>query len=152
MQTLTRILGGGLAVATALVALPLGLSAQDAPITPDAPAAPSAQVCTAQVTPAEIEAGAPAVQLTVAMSAAVGEVESLEAHSGGIAVASPQDLPRIELAADEAPAPITLDAEADEDNTWKVWVTTNEAEPGTHQVTFIGSEGRCTADVTVADR
>jgi hypothetical protein len=112
MQTLTRILGGGLAVATALIALPLGLSAQDAPSTPDAQ---SAQVCTAQVvTPAEIEAGAPAVQLTVAMSADVGEVESLEAESGGIAVASPQDLPRIELAADQAPAPITLDAEADE--------------------------------------
>jgi hypothetical protein len=122
-------------VASALVALPLGLSAQE---------------CTAEVTPAQIEAGAPAVQLTVAMSTDVGEVERLEAQGSGIAVASPRDLPRIELAAGETPAPITM--VASEENTWNVWVTTDAAEPGTHRVTFIGSEGRCSADLTVRVR
>ena len=136
MQNLTRILGA-LAVTAALVGAPDDLTAQ---------ANQPAPACTAEVLPAEIAAGANAVRLTVALSANVGEVASIEVPEGtGIAVAAPADLPRVALATDE-PQPIVMGTS---DNTWTVWVNTTEAEPGTHEVTFIGPEGRCTADLTV---
>jgi hypothetical protein len=137
MQNITRILGG-LAVAAAFVGTPHDVTAQVA--TPAAPA------CTAEVLPVEIAAGVTAVRLSVVLSADVGDVTSMEAAEGsGIAVSAPADLPRVPLATEEPQAI----AAGMGDNTWTVWVNTNEVDPGTHAVTFIGPEGRCTADLTV---
>ncbi len=136
MQNLTRILGA-IAVAAAVVGTPHDLTAQVNPLAP---------ACTAEVLPVEIASGAMAVRLTVALSADVGDVTSMEsAEDSGIAVSAPADLPRIPLATEE-PAAITAGMG---DNTWTVWVNTSETDPGTHAVTFVGSEGRCTADLTV---
>jgi hypothetical protein len=144
MQTFTRILGA-LAVTAAVVGMPGDLTAQ-VPASQVIPTAPAAPPCTAEVLPAEIAAGTNAVRLTVALSADVGEVGSMEAaEASGVAVAAPNDLPRIPLAT-EAPQPI---AAGEGDNTWTVWVNTSDADPGTHEVTFVGPEGRCTADLTV---
>jgi hypothetical protein len=141
MQNITRILGG-LAVAAAFVGTPHDVTAQVA--TPAAPAA--APVCTAEVLPAEIAAGVTAVRLSVVLSEDVGNVTSMEAAEGsGITVSAPADLPRVPLATEE---PQAIAAGIGE-NTWNVWVNTNEVDPGTHAVTFIGPEGRCTADLTV---
>lgn len=132
MRTLARALGSMLAVAAVMIGSPLDVGAQE---------------CTAEVLPAQIDGGANAVRLTVSMSSAVGEVAGLEAPSdSGIEVASPRDLPRSELAAGAPQAPITAGPRA---NSWIVWVNTSEARPGTHALTFVGSEGRCTASVTV---
>lgn len=137
MQNHNRILGA-LVVTAAVMAAPSDVSAQ---VNQSAPA------CTAEVLPAEIAAGASAVRLTVALSANVGDVASIEAPEGsGLAIAAPADLPRIPLATEE-PHPIMRGMG---DNTWTVWVNTSESEPGTHEVTFIGPEGRCTADLTVS--
>lgn len=136
MQNQTRILGA-LVVTAAVMAAPSDVSAQ---VNQNAPA------CTAEVLPAEIAAGASAVRLTVALSADVGDVASMEApEESGLAIAAPADLPRIPLATEE-PLAITRGMG---DNTWTVWVNTSEVDPGTHEVTFIGPEGRCTADLTV---
>lgn len=137
MQNITRILGA-LAVAAAVVGTPDGVTAQVS--TPRAPA------CTAEVLPVEIAAGAMAVRLNVVLSADVGDVTSMEAAEGsGIAVSAPADLPRVPLATEE---PNAIAAGIGE-NTWTVWVSTHEVDPGTHAVTFIGPKGRCTADLTV---
>jgi hypothetical protein len=139
MQNLTRILGA-VAVAAAVVGMPNGLTAQ---VNTAAPVAPA---CTAEVLPAEIASGAQAVRLTVALSADVGDVTAIEsAEDSGIAVAAPADLPRIPLATEEPAAIVAGMGE----NTWTVWVNTSEADPGVHAVTFVGPEGRCTADLTV---
>jgi hypothetical protein len=136
MQNHTRVLGA-LAVTAAVMAAPGAVSAQ---VDQSAPA------CTAEVLPAEIAAGASAVRLTVALSADVGDVASMEAPEGSrLAIAAPADLPRIPLATEE---PLAITRGTD-DNTWTVWVNASMSEPGTHEVTFIGSEGRCTADLTV---
>jgi hypothetical protein len=136
MQNLTRILGA-LAVTAAVMAVPDGVSAQ---VDETAPA------CTAEVLPTEVAAGMNAVRVTVTLSADVGDVASIEAsEEGGLALAAPADLPRVPLAA-EQPRVITR---AMGDHTWTVWMNTSESEPGTHEVTFIGAEGRCTADLTV---
>jgi hypothetical protein len=136
MQSLTRILGA-LVVTAAVMAAPGDVSAQ---VNQSAPA------CTAEVLPAEIAAGASAVRLTVALSANVGDVASIEAPEGsGVAIAAPADLPRVPLATEEPHAIMRGMGE----NTWTVWVNTSTSKPGTHEVTFIGPEGRCTADLTV---
>jgi hypothetical protein len=98
------------------------------------------------VLPAEIAAGQEAVRLTVALSAAAGDVTAMESpENSGIVVAAPADLPRVALATD-VPQPIVAGIG---ENAWIVWVNTSEADPGTHEVTFVGPQGRCTADLTV---
>lgn len=140
MQTLNRSLAGLAALACAFA---LGISPASAQDQEEAQAVPQ---CTAEVAPAQIEAGAPAVQLTVVLSEPVGEVTGLEAPESGISVAAAGDLPRTEMAAETAPAPITL---ADQGNAWNIWLNTTQATPGTHEVTFTGTEGTCQAQITV---
>lgn len=137
MHTLNRSIAGlaSIACAVALGFSPASAQEQEAP----------AQ-CTAQLAPAQIEAGAPAVQLTVVLSEQVGEVNGLEAPGSGIALAQPGDLPRTEMAAEEAPQPIKLDEQG---NSWTIWLNTTEATPGTHDVTFTAAEGQCRAQITV---
>jgi hypothetical protein len=137
MQTLSRSLAGlaALACVFAVGISPVSAQEQDA-----------APQCTAEVAPAQIEAGAPAVQLTVALSEDVGEITGLEAPESGISVAAPGDLPRTEMAAETAPQPIAL---ADQGNAWTIWLNTTQAAPGTHEVTFTGTDGTCQAQVTV---
>jgi hypothetical protein len=136
MQNLTRILGA-LAVTAAVMAVPDGVSAQ---VDESAPA------CSAEVAPTEVAAGANAVRVTVTLSEDIGAVASIEtSEDSGLALAAATDLPRVPLAT-EQPSVITP---AMGEHAWTVWVNTSESEPGTHEVTFIGPEGRCTADLTV---
>lgn len=137
MQPLSRSMAG---LSTLAFAFALGFS----PVTAQEPEA--APQCTAEVAPAQIEAGAPAVQLTVVLSEDVGEITGLEAPQSGLAVATPGDLPRTDMAADARPEPIKL---AEQGNAWTVWLNTTEAQSGTHEVAFTASEGTCRAQITV---
>ncbi len=139
MQTLSRSLAGLAALACVFA---LGIS----PVSAQEPEAEAAPQCTAEVAPAQIEAGAPAVQLTVALSEDVGEVTGVEAPEAGISVAAPGDLPRTDMAAETAPQPIAM---ADQGNAWTIWLNTTQATPGTHEVTFTGTDGTCQAQITV---
>ena len=132
MQTLTRstaVLG----LAAALVALPVDLRAQE---------------CTATITPAQVQAGQQAVRLNVRFSEDVGELNRLQAADSGIALAEAGDLPRTNLAAN-APAPRPIAMAEGQDNTWTVFVNTEDARPGSHRITFVAAEGGCTAQLTV---
>lgn len=100
----------------------------------------------AETAPAQIEAGAPAVELTVALSENVGEVTGSAGAESGITIASPGDLPRTDIAAEESPQPIKM---SEAGNSWTLGVSTAQATPGTHEVTLTGTAGDCRAQITV---
>ena len=131
MQTLRST--AVIALAAALVATPLDLRAQE---------------CTATITPAQVQAGQQAVRLNVRFSEDVGDLTRLQAADSGIALAEAGDLPRTDLAAN-APAPRPIAMAEGQENTWTVFVNTEDARPGSHRITFVGAEGGCTAQLAV---
>lgn len=107
----------------------------------------AAQECTAELSPAEIESGAAAVEVAVTLSQPVGAVSGVQAAPGsGIAVASPGDVPRTDMAAEEEPQPIEMGASED---SWTVWLNTTAASPGVYRVAFTGTAGQCEGEVVV---
>jgi hypothetical protein len=122
-----------LALAAAFVATPLDLRAQE---------------CTATITPAQVQAGQQAVRLNVSFSEDVGELTRLQAADSGIQLAEAGDLPRTDLAAN-APAPRPIAMAQGQEDTWTVYVNTEDARPGSHRITFVAAEGGCTAQLNV---
>ncbi len=143
MQTLTLTSGAVLTLAAAVALMPSNANAQD--ITPDMT---TDAECTAEVTPAQIQAGAPAVRVSVTFSEDIGDVTGVdEANAHGISIASPMDVPRAEMAAgDEVPTPIQM---GDDETTWTFYLNTSEAEEGTHPLVFVAGENRCEAELEV---
>lgn len=131
MQTLAR--STAVLALAAAIATPISLRAQE---------------CTATITPAQVQAGQQAVRLNVRFSEDVGDLTRLQAADSGITVAEAGDLPRTDLAAN-APAPRPIAMAEGQQNTWTVYVNTEDARPGSHRVTFVGAEGGCTAQLTV---
>lgn len=147
MKNVKESLVSALTLALFLVLAPDGLAAQEQQEQEMEPQ------CTAEVVPQQIQAGHPAVRVALTLSEAIGPVSGLEApEASGLAVASPEDLPRSEMANEEAeestPSPIELGAEG---NRVTLWLNTAEAVPGTHAVTLTGEQGSCAAEVTVAE-
>jgi hypothetical protein len=132
MQTLARSMAV-LTLGAAFVATPLDLRAQE---------------CTATITPAQVQAGQQAVRLNVSFSEDVGELTRLQAADSGIALAEAGDLPRTDLAAN-APAPRPIAMAQGQEDTWTVYVNTEDARPGSHRITFVAAEGGCTAQLNV---
>lgn len=107
----------------------------------------AAQECTAELSPSEIESGAAAVELSVTLSQPVGAVSGLQADpESGIAVASPSDVPRTDLAAEEQPQPIEM---GESEDSWTVWLNTTAASPGVYRVAFTGTAGQCEGEIIV---
>lgn len=143
MQNLSRstLAAASAACALALVAGTLG--AQEVP-------EPQLEACTAELSPAEVQSGSAAVEVTVTLPEAPGPVTAVEAApASGIALASPADLPRSDMAADEAeeaPQPIAMGNAA---NTWTVWLNTANATPGRYQLTFNTGTSSCQGEVII---
>jgi hypothetical protein len=139
MQTLTLSTGTVLTLAAAVALMPSNANAQD--IVPE-------MECTAQVSPAQIEAGSEAVQVTVTFSEDIGHVTGVDQeNTHGIDIASPMDVPRAPMAAgDPAPTPIQM---GDDERSWTFWLNTSEAEEGTHSLVFLSGENRCEAELEV---
>lgn len=139
MQTPTLISGTVLTLAAAVALMPSNANAQD--LMPDVE-------CTAQISPAQVEAGAEAVRVTVTFSEDIGDVTGVDQESAhGISIASPMDVPRTEMAAGEPPpTPIQM---GDDARSWTFWLNTSEAEEGTHSVVFLAGENRCEAELEI---
>lgn len=138
MHTLPRTI-----VATCLTAAAVGL----APLAVAAQEEQAQEACTAIVSPDLIPVGEQAVQLTLNLSHDVGPISGLETiESAGPKIADPANLPRTEMAAEAAPPELI---EMSGENVWRVWISTENVEPGLHPLTFVGSQGRCTAEVTL---
>lgn len=129
-----------LALAAAVALMPASSSAQDVAL-PDLE-------CTAQVSPSQVEAGSKAVRVTVTFSEDPGRITGVEAeNTHGIAIASPMDVPRADMAAGEPrPTPIQM---GDDEASWTLWLNTSSVEEGTHSVVFVAGENRCTAELEV---
>jgi len=137
MQTLTQATGTMLTLAAAVALMPSNAIAQ-APLMAET-------VCTAQVSPEEVEAGSEAVQVTVTFSQDIGRVTGVD--SDGITVASPMDVPRPTMAAEgHASTPIQM---GDDETRWTFWLNTSVAEEGTHSLDFVAGEKRCEAKLEV---
>lgn len=108
----------------------------------------SAQECTAELSPSEVDAGKAAVELSVTLSESVGAVHGLEAPPGsGISLASPSDVPRTRMARpDEARETIAM---GESESSWAMWLNTANAQAGVYRVVLLGSEGQCVGEVTV---
>lgn len=141
MQTLTLTTGTVLTLAVALALMPSPAKAQDMMPGPK---------CTAQVSPAHLEAGSEAVQVSVTFSEDIGRVtgvEDNEDNGNGIKMASQTDIPRISMTAGEpAPTPIQMGKHK---MAWTLWLNTSEVEEGTHSVVFVAGQNRCTAEMEV---
>lgn len=105
--------------------------------------------CAAEVSPDEIYAGQLSVRVTAVLPAPVRSHVELDTPPGsGLALAAPADIPRVDLAAEEeGPGPIELSA--DREGEVRIWVNTENARPGTHELTLINGERACTVEVTV---
>lgn len=135
--TTKGLMAFGLAAA---LALPANMNAQE-------PVPAGQQQCTAQVTPAQVTAGERAVQVTVETSQQIDALTGIKDSESGIALASPEDLPRTEMAAGEpAPRPIEMGAAQ---NSWNVWLNLEDVEAGEHELVFETNQGECTAVLTV---
>lgn len=139
MQIPTLAAGTVLTLAAAVALMPSNVTAQDVP--PDLE-------CTAQISPAQIEAGSSAVRVTVTLSDDVGHVTGLEEeNTHGIKVASPMDVRRAEMSTGEpAPTPIQM---GDDGTTWTVWLNISEADEGTHSLVFLAGDNRCAGELEV---
>lgn len=138
----TKPSGAGLGAL--LCALLIGAPGADAQ---EQPQQPELQPCSATITPAQIERGQEAVELTAMVSEPLGEITEVETPEGsGLEIASPEDLPRQDMAATERPQPVTLGEQGDRVT---VWLNTAEAQPGEYQLTFHGADGQCSGTVVI---
>jgi hypothetical protein len=138
----------GLALAAALVALPAQLVAQDVP-QPQPQEPQQQQTCTAQIQPAQVEAGSNAERVTVTLQQPVGEITGVEGAEGSnIELAAETDLPRTPLAGADQPRPQPISM-GDAENQWVVYLNLSEAEAGSHELTFNTGEGQCTARLMI---
>jgi hypothetical protein len=149
-QVLKHSLYSVLSTAVAFGVLATAASAQE-PTTPAAPAigAPAqVAMCSGTSTPAEIPAGEAAFRLNIALSSGIGAISAVEAPAeSGLVLASPEDIPRAELANATEPAkPIELAAD---NNSATVWLKSADAKPGEVELTLKGESGTCTTKVTV---
>lgn len=109
------------------------------------------QECTVEVAPARVQVGQPAVAVTARLSADVGEIQNLESEEGGLALATPEDLQRTEMARTaegEAPEPVTMSSEGREA---ALWLNTEGVEAGTHAFTLAGENGVCSGQIEVVE-
>ncbi len=137
------------ALTAALVAMPGLVQAQQRPQQqPQPQQQQQAQACTAKVSPATVQSGQKAAEVTFTFSEAIGQVTDVSASDdSGIELAAASDLPRQELAAGSpAPRPIAM---GDAANSWKVYLNTTDAKAGQQELTLNSSMGECKAQITV---
>ncbi len=139
-KSLSNALLPALVLALPFAASPQALTAQEQ-------AEP--QQCTAEVLPLEVAAGQPAVRVAFTLSEDVGTISAIQApEDTGILIAAPEDLPRQDMAnPDTPPKPIEMSRE--DANVAVLWLNTNAAVPGTHEVSLTGENGSCVAHLTV---
>lgn len=106
------------------------------------------QQCNAELTPAQVEIGSRAVQLTAKLSENIGPITDFKApEASGLVLASPTDLPRTDLAAGAAEArPIKM---AEGTNSWTLYLNTSNAKAGQHEVTLVARDRECKSRLTV---
>lgn len=145
--TVKHAFSGLLALTLSLLVMPTTADAQER-----AEEAQSQETCTVQLTPSSVAAGEAAVRVAARLSSAVGEVQSLTtAEESAVGLADPADIQEKADMAQDAPQPEPV-LMANEDQTGAIlWLNTEYASAGTHQITLAGAEGECTGEVNVTE-
>lgn len=110
------------------------------------------QECAVEVSPQKILTGQPAVPVEGRLTQGIGDVNSLEAGESGLALASPEDIGRTEMArteGEEAPRPVEMSRTG---NQARVWLNTKDVEPGTHGFVLVGENATCAGEIEVAEK
>lgn len=147
MRTTTKqALSGFLALALSVIVLPGAADAQEQE-------AQQQQECTAQVNPEAVETGQSAVKVKATLASPVGQVRGFEAPGSGLKPADPAEIgkKKTEMAREEEqqpPQPVEM--AAGDQATVILWLNTEDASAGDHQVTLQGTDGTCAATVSVA--
>lgn len=153
-EAIFRIMPRTLALALAVALVPATVSAQQDQPNPDQPDARAQQgqqtrgQCTMQTSPIEVAAGQAAADVTIQVEEQFGAITEAEpSMQSGLALASAEDIPRTDLAADEEEAEaIQMSAEG---SSATLWLNTEDVEAGTYYLKLHGERGDCTAQVTV---
>lgn len=149
------------ALAMAVLLLPGAVDAQEQ----EGQEAGAQESCTAQVSPAPVQTGQAAVQATAVLSSDIGAIEDFTVpEESGLALASPGDIPKSEMAKEKAkgeekgqekareespPRPVELTR--GEQPTAILWLNTREAAAGTYEVALEGKKGACTGTLEVSE-
>lgn len=137
---------------TALMALaPLAFTSTPASAQEEQPT-PAMHQCTAEVLPSQLHSGQKAERVSISLSSPVGNVTEFttEDAEAGVKVADAADLPKTELAAEEAvQKPIEMAAE---NNRLTIWLNTEDAQPGTYAFTLKGESGACTGSLVISEK
>lgn len=139
-----KILSGALALALSAVLAPEAADAQERVPTGEE------QECTATLTPESVQSGQPAVSVTARLSGSVGEVDGFDGGESGVELAEQDDIPMREMTREEGedePQPIQTTRGAQSEVS--LWLNTEDAEGGSHQVKLEGDDGECTANLSV---
>lgn len=151
MRTIANhALSGLLALALSIALLPAAADAQEKQ---QEAGAEQQEACTAQVSPEAVETGQVAVRVKATLSSSVGQVAELRAPEGsGLALASPADIPKSEMAREgEQPEPRPVEtATGGEQPVVTAWLDTEDASTGSHEVVLVGADGECAGTLEVA--
>lgn len=149
MRSITNhALSGLLALALSIAVVPATADAQEQETEAE-------QACAAELSPQAVEAGQAAVLVKATLSTSVGEVEEIRAPEGsGLALATPGDIPRTDLAreGEEGEEPEPIETASGEKPGAAVWFNTANAEAGSHEVVLVGADGECTGTLTVSEK
>jgi hypothetical protein len=146
--TMKHASAGFLALALSALLVPAAVQAQE-----EGQQAQQQQECSAQVTPEAVEPGQSAVRVKAKLSSSVGQVQGFKAAGeSGVTPADPADIGKktgmTREEGQQPPQPVEMAAE---DQTSAIlWLNTEDASAGDHQVTLQGQNGTCSATVTVA--
>lgn len=109
--------------------------------------------CTVEVTPQPVQSGEAAVSVTARLSQSVGAVETFEApDESGLELADPADIQKRSMAREEGegePQPIQM---ARGESQVTLWLSTENAESGSHEITLEGANGKCKGNVAVGQQ
>lgn len=169
-------LSGALALALSIALVPGAADAQEAEAKAEAEVKMEKQeTCTVELAPAAVQVGQPAVRLIATLGSDIGDVSDIRAsEESGIVLAQPAAIPRtetsreveVEVEADEdevetetktetevegeAPQPIVM-VTGEEQPTATLWLSTENATPGTHEVVLKGESGKCKTEIEISE-
>lgn len=132
-----------------VIAVTLALFAPQAAVAQEEPVEAEVPQCMAVIDVEAIPAGEAAVAITFTLSEDVGAITGIESPESGLAIAAPEDLPRVDMANEDAPAPEPIQMSNDAENTFTVYLNSAQAQEGTHDLWLIGEQGRCASQVVV---
>lgn len=106
--------------------------------------------CTAEASPSNLLPGHPAIKVLVALSAPVGSDVGFAVHrDSGLELTDPRDIPGTELSAGQG-VPPSIQVSSEDGTEVTLWLNTENAEPGSHELTLESGERACAGHIRIS--